>query len=401
MRNSQQKWIMKKNIYNPTISYYLQKYQLKELEVIGLLVGARVNMDTKHLICTVECCRTQPMISNTLRTTCPRKTQFERGYGSTQTLQTDICCYNVQAINRIMRTMTATRPNSLTDLHANAVEIHMLMCCRQYNIHCTMNTSTWIVQLYHQIPVVEGDSKQYFRFSTVNQKYHRTPVVEGVSKRCFRFTTFKPKETEGQKTNNGIQYRLQLLYANAYNHVFQRVKTGCGAPITRLNFNISTNKLLPLLNDTYLSNPRGLKPRLQCLVLRTNIKNVYLSATPYKIEILRFSGNYVYPSNVIFDAKYTLTQDRDRWRAYVRAAMKSHLNTIELCSYYEWKRPYYEKKNGNNFHVCCQFRQFRFEKYYVPNNSSEITVTSGDKSEFYSTLPLHHAAHTGALIGMT
>ncbi|KAJ4428753.1 hypothetical protein ANN_25746 [Periplaneta americana] len=36
--------------------------------------------------------------------------------------------------------------------------------------------------------------------------------------------------------------------------------------------NIATNKLLPLLNDTYLSNPRGLKPRLECLVLRTNIK---------------------------------------------------------------------------------------------------------------------------------
>ncbi|KAJ4445028.1 hypothetical protein ANN_06827 [Periplaneta americana] len=32
----------KKNIYNPTIPYYLQKYQLEELEVIGLLVGARV-----------------------------------------------------------------------------------------------------------------------------------------------------------------------------------------------------------------------------------------------------------------------------------------------------------------------------------------------------------------------
>ncbi|KAJ4433151.1 hypothetical protein ANN_15408 [Periplaneta americana] len=31
----------KKNIYNPTIPYYLQKYQLKELEVIGLLVRAR------------------------------------------------------------------------------------------------------------------------------------------------------------------------------------------------------------------------------------------------------------------------------------------------------------------------------------------------------------------------
>ncbi|KAJ4438870.1 hypothetical protein ANN_14823 [Periplaneta americana] len=31
----------KKNIYNPTIPYYLKKYQLKELEVIGLLVGAR------------------------------------------------------------------------------------------------------------------------------------------------------------------------------------------------------------------------------------------------------------------------------------------------------------------------------------------------------------------------
>ncbi|KAJ4441109.1 hypothetical protein ANN_10959 [Periplaneta americana] len=31
----------KKNIYNPTIPYYLQKCQLEELEVIGLLVGAR------------------------------------------------------------------------------------------------------------------------------------------------------------------------------------------------------------------------------------------------------------------------------------------------------------------------------------------------------------------------
>ncbi|KAJ4434096.1 hypothetical protein ANN_16416 [Periplaneta americana] len=31
----------KKNIYNPTIPYYLQKYQLEELEVIGLLVGER------------------------------------------------------------------------------------------------------------------------------------------------------------------------------------------------------------------------------------------------------------------------------------------------------------------------------------------------------------------------
>ncbi|KAJ4445176.1 hypothetical protein ANN_06977 [Periplaneta americana] len=31
----------KNNIYNPTIPYYLKKYQLKELEVIGLMVGAR------------------------------------------------------------------------------------------------------------------------------------------------------------------------------------------------------------------------------------------------------------------------------------------------------------------------------------------------------------------------
>ncbi|KAJ4439141.1 hypothetical protein ANN_15098 [Periplaneta americana] len=52
-------------------------------------------MDTEHLICVVECCRTQPMI-NTLRTTCLSKTPFERGYGSTQTLQTAICCYDVQ-----------------------------------------------------------------------------------------------------------------------------------------------------------------------------------------------------------------------------------------------------------------------------------------------------------------
>ncbi|KAJ4434213.1 hypothetical protein ANN_22761 [Periplaneta americana] len=35
----------KKNIYNPTIPYYLQKYQLEELEVIGLLVGARDDED--------------------------------------------------------------------------------------------------------------------------------------------------------------------------------------------------------------------------------------------------------------------------------------------------------------------------------------------------------------------
>ncbi|KAJ4426583.1 hypothetical protein ANN_26381 [Periplaneta americana] len=31
----------KKNVYNRTIQYYLQKYELEELEVIGLLVGAR------------------------------------------------------------------------------------------------------------------------------------------------------------------------------------------------------------------------------------------------------------------------------------------------------------------------------------------------------------------------
>ncbi|KAJ4427354.1 hypothetical protein ANN_24974 [Periplaneta americana] len=57
-------------------------------------------MDTEHLICVVECYRTQPMITNTLRTTCRRKTQFERGYGSTQTVQTAICCYDVQVIPR-------------------------------------------------------------------------------------------------------------------------------------------------------------------------------------------------------------------------------------------------------------------------------------------------------------
>ncbi|KAJ4447318.1 hypothetical protein ANN_09322 [Periplaneta americana] len=38
----------KKNIYNPSIPYYLQKYQLKELEVIGrLLVGARDPVEVK------------------------------------------------------------------------------------------------------------------------------------------------------------------------------------------------------------------------------------------------------------------------------------------------------------------------------------------------------------------
>ncbi|KAJ4452210.1 hypothetical protein ANN_03728 [Periplaneta americana] len=53
---------------------------------------------TVNMICVVECYRTQPMITNTLRTTCRRKTQFERGYSSTQTVQTAICCYDVQVI---------------------------------------------------------------------------------------------------------------------------------------------------------------------------------------------------------------------------------------------------------------------------------------------------------------
>ncbi|KAJ4442880.1 hypothetical protein ANN_04473 [Periplaneta americana] len=44
----------KMNIYNTTIPYYLQKYQLKELEVIGLLVGARVSASFKsNLICKI------------------------------------------------------------------------------------------------------------------------------------------------------------------------------------------------------------------------------------------------------------------------------------------------------------------------------------------------------------
>ncbi|KAJ4451159.1 hypothetical protein ANN_02601 [Periplaneta americana] len=34
----------KKNLCNPTIPYHLQKYQLKDLEVIGLLVGARESL---------------------------------------------------------------------------------------------------------------------------------------------------------------------------------------------------------------------------------------------------------------------------------------------------------------------------------------------------------------------
>ncbi|KAJ4438948.1 hypothetical protein ANN_14902 [Periplaneta americana] len=37
----------KKNIYNPTIPYYLQKYQLEELEVIGLVVGARAHEEAR------------------------------------------------------------------------------------------------------------------------------------------------------------------------------------------------------------------------------------------------------------------------------------------------------------------------------------------------------------------
>ncbi|KAJ4441445.1 hypothetical protein ANN_11300 [Periplaneta americana] len=39
----------KKNIYNPTIPYYLKKYQLKELEVMGLLVGARACKDPSQV----------------------------------------------------------------------------------------------------------------------------------------------------------------------------------------------------------------------------------------------------------------------------------------------------------------------------------------------------------------
>ncbi|KAJ4441852.1 hypothetical protein ANN_11711 [Periplaneta americana] len=71
---------------------------LRRLLTYLLTLTSTVNMDTEHLICVVECYRTQPMITNTLRTTCRRKTQFERGYGSTQTVQTAICCYDVQVI---------------------------------------------------------------------------------------------------------------------------------------------------------------------------------------------------------------------------------------------------------------------------------------------------------------
>ncbi|XP_069670785.1 uncharacterized protein [Periplaneta americana] len=38
-------------------------------------------------------------------------------------------------------------------------------------------------------------------------------------------------------------------------------------------------------NDTYLSNSRGLKPRLQCLVLRTNIKNPWFGLDTAKEEV--------------------------------------------------------------------------------------------------------------------
>ncbi|KAJ4441983.1 hypothetical protein ANN_11847 [Periplaneta americana] len=55
-------------------------------------------MDTEHLICVLECSGTQPMVTKTLRPTFPSKTQFERGYGSTQTVQTAICCYDFQVI---------------------------------------------------------------------------------------------------------------------------------------------------------------------------------------------------------------------------------------------------------------------------------------------------------------
>ncbi|KAJ4443488.1 hypothetical protein ANN_05160 [Periplaneta americana] len=71
---------------------------LRRLLTYLLTLTSTVNMDTEHLICVVECYRTQPMITNTLRTTCRRKTQFERGYGSTQTVQTAICRYDVPVI---------------------------------------------------------------------------------------------------------------------------------------------------------------------------------------------------------------------------------------------------------------------------------------------------------------
>ncbi|KAJ4441890.1 hypothetical protein ANN_11750 [Periplaneta americana] len=71
---------------------------LRRLVTYLLTLTSTVNMVTEHLICVVECYRTQPTITNTLRTTCRRKTQFERGYGSTQTVQTAICCYDVQVI---------------------------------------------------------------------------------------------------------------------------------------------------------------------------------------------------------------------------------------------------------------------------------------------------------------
>jgi hypothetical protein len=34
------------------------------------------------------------------------------------------------------------------------------------------------------------------------------------------------QETEGQKTNNGIQYRLQLLYANGKSNVYTYLPHG-------------------------------------------------------------------------------------------------------------------------------------------------------------------------------
>ncbi|KAJ4445956.1 hypothetical protein ANN_12642 [Periplaneta americana] len=71
---------------------------LRRLLTYLLTLTWTVNMDTEHLIYIVDGYHTQPMITNTLRTTFRRKTQFERGYGSTQTVQTAVCCYDVQVI---------------------------------------------------------------------------------------------------------------------------------------------------------------------------------------------------------------------------------------------------------------------------------------------------------------
>ncbi|KAJ4427435.1 hypothetical protein ANN_25057 [Periplaneta americana] len=71
-------------------------------EVTFFLLFVDINFDGQHEHGAFDLrCGMLPYATDDnkyLRTTCPRKTQFERGYGSTQTLQTAIYCYDVQVI---------------------------------------------------------------------------------------------------------------------------------------------------------------------------------------------------------------------------------------------------------------------------------------------------------------